>query len=98
MLENRSFDSMLGALYPPSPSFDGLAGSEFNLDSQGVAIPARNISGSDPITMSTPTPDPGELWLDINMQIFGTSGVPNAASAPNLSGVATHYMAQGARF
>ena len=94
MLENRSFDSMLGALYPPSPSFDGLAGSEFNLDSQGVAIPARNISGSDPITMSTPTPDPGELWLDINMQIFGTSGVPNAASAPTMSGFAKNYMAQ----
>ena len=26
MLENRSFDCMLGKLYAPSPQFDGLTG------------------------------------------------------------------------
>ena len=30
MLENRSFDSMLGMLYPSSDSFDGLTGTEQN--------------------------------------------------------------------
>jgi phospholipase C len=30
MLENRSFDSMLGELYPKSQEFDGLAGTESN--------------------------------------------------------------------
>lgn len=39
MLENRSFDSMLGKLYPKSPSFEGLEGSEQNYDVQGVAVP-----------------------------------------------------------
>ena len=28
MLENRSFDCILGKLYPPSPQFDGLTGTE----------------------------------------------------------------------
>ena len=31
MLENRSFDSMLGRLYEKSDGFDGLSGSESNL-------------------------------------------------------------------
>ncbi|HZT20717.1 MAG TPA: alkaline phosphatase family protein, partial [Dongiaceae bacterium] len=30
MLENRSFDCMLGRLYPKSARFDGLDGSESN--------------------------------------------------------------------
>ena len=29
MLENRSFDCLLGKLYPPSADFDGLTGTEF---------------------------------------------------------------------
>jgi phospholipase C len=32
MLENRSFDNLLGKLYPASPTFDGLTGNELNLD------------------------------------------------------------------
>jgi len=35
MLENRSFDCMLGKLYAPSPQFDGLTGTEFNVDAAG---------------------------------------------------------------
>jgi phospholipase C len=30
MFENRSFDNLLGDLYPSSASFDGLTGSETN--------------------------------------------------------------------
>jgi phospholipase C len=32
MLENRSFDNLLGGLYPKSKDFDGLDGSESNTD------------------------------------------------------------------
>lgn len=32
MLENRSFDSMLGKLYPDTIDFHGLKGTEFNPD------------------------------------------------------------------
>ena len=38
MLENRSFDSMLGKLYPKSAIFDGLDGTEQNPDSNGVPV------------------------------------------------------------
>ena len=34
MLENRSFDSLLGTLYPKSDSFEGLNGTEQNSASQ----------------------------------------------------------------
>ena len=39
MLENRWFDSMLGALYPKSATFEGLAGTELNPDSAGDPVP-----------------------------------------------------------
>jgi phospholipase C len=31
MLENRSFDCMLGNLYPSGPGYDGLTGTERNI-------------------------------------------------------------------
>ena len=39
MLENRSFDGMLGMLYPASARFDGLLGTETNLDPNGIPVP-----------------------------------------------------------
>src|SRR5215475_8506664 len=44
MLENRSFDTMLGKLYPKSATFDGLDGTEQNPDTSGVPV----WSGSEP--------------------------------------------------
>jgi phospholipase C len=35
MLENRSFDCLLGKLYDRSAGFDGLSGSEQNPDNSG---------------------------------------------------------------
>jgi phospholipase C len=95
MLENRSFDSMLGKLYPKSPDFDGLSGSEFNLDVAGVPYAVHNITGSSDATMSIPTPDPGESWTDINMQLFGTS-LPRSGAKPDMSGFVKNYVAQAA--
>jgi hypothetical protein len=37
MLENRSFDCLLGKLYSKSDNFEGLNGDEQNSDAQGVA-------------------------------------------------------------
>jgi len=95
MLENRSFDNMLGKLYPKSDWFDGLSGDESNLDAAGRAWPVNNRPGLDDATMSTPDPDPGELFTDINMQIFGDSH-PAAGAKPNMSGFVKNYMAQAA--
>jgi phospholipase C len=95
MLENRSFDSMLGKLYTPSPQFDGLTGAEFNLGPGGQKFGVWNKPGTDPATMSIPDPDPGELWQDINEQIFGTAVVPTPPT-PKMSGFVNNYAAQGA--
>lgn len=94
MLENRSFDCLLGKLYPASSGFDGLTGNEANLDSAGNSIRVWNSPGTDPTTMSIPTPDPGELWTDINTQLFGSPNVPVPAPIPTMSGFVRNYMAQ----
>jgi phospholipase C len=93
MLENRSFDNLLGKLYPAGPDFDGLTGNESNLDPQHNAVKVWNSPGTAPATMSIPTPDPGELWLDINTQLFGASAVPTPPN-PTMSGFVKNYLDQ----
>src|SRR3974377_739729 len=76
MLENRSFDCLLGKLYPASADFDGLTGEDSNPHPQGNPGKVWNSPGPAPAAMTIPTPDPGELWVDMNTQLFGTSTVP----------------------
>jgi phospholipase C len=38
MLENRSFDHLLGYLYPRAGDFDGLDGTQSNRDLDGAAV------------------------------------------------------------
>ena len=98
MLENRSFDCMLGKLYPAGLDFDGLTGEETNpyhpLDgSAPQRIGAWNDPTIRPGTMTIPDPDPGELFgPDMNMQIFGLNG-QQTASAP-MSGFVDNYVRQ----
>lgn len=92
MLENRSFDNMLGKLYPKSPGFDGLDGTETNLDANGNAVRVWNRPGTDEITMNIPDPDPGELWTDMNTQIFGIPMPPLPPAA--MSGFVKSYLTQ----
>jgi phospholipase C len=94
MLENRSFDSLLGKLYGASPAFDGLTGTESNLDQSGSPIGVWNSPGTDDETMSIPTPDPGELFDDINMQLFDAANPGSPAPAATMNGFAKNYMAQ----
>jgi phospholipase C len=44
MLENRSFDHMLGFLYPKSGNFNGLDGTESNTDADGKKAPVFRIT------------------------------------------------------
>src|SRR5438270_381501 len=91
MLENRSFDCLLGALYPRSSELDGLTGTEVNLDLDGKPVPVWNGGGTDEATMSIPPPDPGELWTDINEQLFGSSTAP-APPVATMSGFVANYL------
>lgn len=94
MLENRSFDSMLGALYPKSDTFDGLEGTETNPDANGVPVQVWSNVGTDEATMRIPNPDPGELWTDINTQLFGAPNVADPAPVPTMDGFVKNYLAQ----
>ena len=94
MLENRSFDSLLGKLYPPSADFDGLTGSESNLDVHAKPVTVWNSPGTDENAMSIPTPDPGELFVDINTQLYRRPSPANPLAPPNMGGFAMNYQEQ----
>jgi len=44
MMENRSFDHMLGGLKAVDPRIDGLDGSQFNLDTTGAHAPVQPLA------------------------------------------------------
>lgn len=85
MFENRSFDNLLGRLYPDGHLLPD--GSSFNGVPKGAANPASNAlsasnvpgvpsvaahvySASTDAIMSSPSPDPGEEFPHINTQLF----------------------------
>lgn len=96
MLENRSFDQMLGTLYPNSSAFEGLKldGSMYNIFN-GSKYYVTNTSSSDPFT--TPTPDPGESFADMNLQIFNTTDPAPGATA-NMAGFVNDWMATSQQY
>jgi phospholipase C len=90
MLENRSFDHMLGYLYADSgnvsaagQAFDGLTGTESNPDAKGAAVPVFKIDPSDKYAYFMPGADPGEGYSATNSQLFGKATAPDPAVASN---------------
>jgi phospholipase C len=86
MLENRSFDHMLGFLYPgkQTPSgqpFEGLTGTESNPDSSGQPVTVFQIGPTTPNAYLMPGADPGEGYMATNDQLYGADGAP-ASGAP----------------
>jgi len=88
MLENRSFDNLLGAPNWPGGKINGLTGNETNPDGSGGTVQVWN-SPVGPNDSWLPTPDPGELFTDMNQQL----GIAPAASP--MSGFAANYVGQG---
>src|SRR5216684_2291428 len=89
MLENRSFDCMLGRLYPDRPDFDGLTGREVN-QWNGRDVPVWSTPSMDPQVACIPTPDPNELFVDMTEQLFGVGNQPPAP--PTMAGFVANYM------
>jgi phospholipase C len=84
MLENRSFDNILGYLYPAGTQFDGVAGKDLkNPDENGNPVPVS--IGTD---FHQPYPDPGEQFNDITAQLF--SGV-DTTGTPAMQGFVKNY-------
>jgi phospholipase C len=90
MLENRSFDHLLGFLYadsgnvsPAGAAFEGLAGQESNLDSSQNPISVFKINPTDSDAYFMPGADPGEGYANTNSQLFGSGKAPVATVATN---------------
>src|SRR3984957_4652411 len=101
MLENRSFDCMLGNLYPNRTDFEGLGlhpdqylNPHTQPDGTVIGKPAWNESQLGPASACIPDPDPGELFNDINMQLFGLNGTPNSVTRPPMNGFIDNYVHQ----
>jgi phospholipase C len=95
MLENRSFDNILGQLYPASANFDGLTGTESNPGPNGNPVTVWNKpADTSQATMTIPDPDPGELWVDINDQLFSSQNVPSPPPAAAMKGFVKNYLGQ----
>jgi phospholipase C len=99
MLENRSFDHMLGFLYeesgnvsPAGDAFEGLTGQESNPDSSGNPVPVFKISPADPGAYFMPGADPGEGYANTNSQLFGSGTPPVPPTATN-EGFVTNFEA-----
>jgi phospholipase C len=90
MLENRSFDQMLGFLYtgagnktPTGQDYDGLTGEEFNLDSSGNKVTVFRIGADHPSPYLMPGCDPREGFSPTNLQLFGVDPPPAGAQPTN---------------
>jgi phospholipase C len=94
MLENRSFDCMLGRLYPNDPDYRGLTLREYN-NYGGAGYGVWNDTSMTAMTACIPDPDPGEYFTDMNLQLFGQNGRTN--NAPPMSGFAQSYATQTAK-
>jgi phospholipase C len=83
MLENRSFDHMLGFLYPKSGSFDGLDGSESNLDATGNEVKVFQITPGLQNAYYFPLANPAEGFQATNEQLFSSDTPPASGQAVN---------------
>jgi phospholipase C len=97
MLENRSFDHMLGFLYPDKTGpggqpFEGLTGTESNADASGNAVPVYPIDTTKTGAYFMPGADPGEGYANTNAQLFGSGKAP-APPAAAMSGFMTNFAA-----
>jgi len=84
MMENRSFDHMLGSLRQVDPRIDGLTGQESNPDSTGAAIKVQPLAQYQ----GQLDPDPNHDFDAVDEQIF------NGGTAASMQGFIANYYRQ----
>jgi phospholipase C len=89
MMENRSFDHMLGGLKARNPKIDGLTGNESNADTTGALVQVQPLAEYQ----SQLDPDPNHHFGAVNLQIFGdpSNGPP---LQPTMQGFVKSYFNQ----
>ena len=86
MMENRSFDHMLGFAATPTWPIDGLSGTEKNRDSTGEFATVSN----DASYSGDFTPDPGHALFDTLTQLYGDASTP-VSQNPSMNGFVLSY-------
>jgi phospholipase C len=88
MLENRSFDHMLGYLYretrnqsPTGQPFEGVTGNESNPDAHGKPVGVFPIQATQQNAYFMPGANPGEGYARTNSQLFGSQNPPSPPTA-----------------
>lgn len=92
ILENRSFDHMLGFLYPASDGYAGLTGNEKNWSpstNNNVPVFKIGILPADRVYFM-PGTDPGEGYYNYNDQMFGPAN-PDAKGQPTSGGFVANF-------
>ena len=84
MMENRSFDHLLGSLKAVDPRIDGLTGDESNPDTNGTLVKVSDQAQYQ----SQLDPDPNHDFAPVNQQIF------NGGTAPTMQGFIASYFEQ----
>ena len=100
MFENRSFDNMLGGLYPNKTQneYNGVQPGMNNPDNPYVPTSKRIPVWQDQTSLDAmimPYPDPGELFADMNEQIFAPNPIPpSGPGKPTMGGFLFNYKNQ----
>jgi phospholipase C len=89
MMENRSFDHMLGGLKRTNPRIDGLTGDECNADDTGIQVPVQ----AKATFQGQLSHDPDHHFAGVDLQIFGGNMAPDRVA--NMKGFIKSYMTQG---
>nr|WP_067290325.1 alkaline phosphatase family protein [Marinobacterium profundum] len=104
MLENRSFDSMLGWLYekgeparnvpdlkPGERAYEGLQGLDLNSYQNVDSTGTIKVSPIRGVQgLNVPNVSPGEDFFQVNTQLFGTES-PDATAIPSMNGYVRDY-------
>jgi phospholipase C len=88
MMENRSFDHMLGALKAVDARIDGLTGNEGNPDTTGSTAKVQSLANFQ----GQLVPDPDHYFQAVNLQVFGGDAIPGRAA--NMQGFVKSYFDQ----
>jgi phospholipase C len=89
MMENRSFDHMLGALMQNYPKINGLTGNESNPDTNGAIVKVQPNAQFQ----SQLDPDPDHHFPGVDLQIFG-GAPPGPGRVANMQGFVKDYFSQ----
>lgn len=74
MLENRSFDHLVGFMTANNPNIVGLTGSETNYKDPNNFLSPQTVGAATSFAMPF---DPGHEFMDVQLQLYGPKNLPS---------------------